>query len=195
MHVCYHTWRIEFQLRGEAHCHGVLWIDMDKYLAKNKKSKDNEKLHLKEAYEKLMTDIIPSYEEESAVISFVDQFVTCSLQEPISRDIALQVNNHRHSHTCRKYGGICRFDFPRWPCLYTILAKPLRLTHEHDQRQEVYDHLKQVLLSVRNVLEDSDLMERISEIGSEEMQALYDIKQKNSKLRRCLMIQSLRNRF
>ena len=155
MHVSYHTWRIEFQLRGAAHCHGVLWIDMDKYLSDNKKATDMEKQHLQNAYANLMADIIPSNDEESAVVSFVDQFVTCSLQEPISRDIALEVNNHRHSHTCRRYGGVCRFDFPRWPCLYTILAKPLRLTHEHEQRQEVYEHLKQVLLSVRNVLEDS----------------------------------------
>ena len=186
MHVCYHTWRIEFQLRGAAHCHGVLWIDMDKYLEKNKKATENEKLHLKQAYEHLMTDIIPSDEEESAVVSFVDLFVTCSLQEPISRDIALQVNNHRHSHTCRRYGGVCRFDFPRWPCLCTILAKPLRLTHDPDERQEVYEHLKLVLLSVRNVLENSELMEKLCEIGSEEMQALFNIKQKKFQIEKML---------
>ena len=186
MHVCYHTWRIEFQLRGAAHCHGVLWIDMDKYLEKNKKATENEKLHLKQAYEHLMTDIIPSDKEESAVVSFVDLFVTCSLQEPISRDIALQVNNHRHSHTCRRYGGVCRFDFPRWPCLCTILAKPLRLTHDPDERQEVYEHLKLVLLSVRNVLENSELMEKLCEIGSEEIQALFNIKQKKFQIEKML---------
>ena len=50
----------------------VLWIDMDKYLEKNKKAKENEKQHLKNAYENLMTDIIPTGEEELAVVSFGD---------------------------------------------------------------------------------------------------------------------------
>ena len=108
MQVIHHSWRIEFQLRGAAHCHGVLWVDMDAYL-KNEMATANEKLHLQKAYENLMKDILPTGEEESAVVQYVDHFVTCSLQEPISRDIALQVNNHRHSHTCRRYGGVCRF--------------------------------------------------------------------------------------
>merc|ERR1711911_188838 len=148
--------------------------------------KDIEKQHLKKAYEHLMTDTIPSCEEEAAVVSYVDQFVTCSLQEPISRDIALQVNNHRHSHTCRRYGGVCRFDFPRWPCLHTILAKPLRLTHEYEKRQEVYEHLKMILLSVRNVLENPELMEKLTQIGSEEMQELYDLKLKKFQIEKIL---------
>merc|ERR1711893_155838 len=147
---------------------------------------DNEKQHLRKAYENLMKDILPTEEEESAVVQYVDHFVTCSLQEPISRDIALQVNNHRHSHTCRRYGGVCRFDFPRWPCLYTILAKPLRLTHEYEQRQEVYEHLKIILLSVRNVLENPELMEKLTQIGSEEMQELYDLKEKKFQIEKML---------
>ena len=189
MQVIHHSWRIEFQLRGAAHCHGVLWVDMDAYLAKNEMATANEKLHLQKAYENLMRDILPTGEEESAVVQYVDQFVTCSLQEPISRDIALQVNNHRHSHTCRRYGGVCRFDFPRWPCLHTILAKPLRLTHEYDQRQEVYEHLKKILLSVRNVLENPELMEKLTQIGSEEMQELYDLKQKKFQIEKILDVQ------
>ena len=98
----------------------------------------------------------------------------------------MQVNNHRHSHTCRRYGGVCRFDFPRWPCLHTILAKPLRLTHEYEQRQEVFEHLKKILLSVRNVLENPELMEKLTQIGSEEMQELYDLKQKKFQIEKIL---------
>ena len=61
---------------GAAHCHdhGVLWVNMDPFLAKNKKAIDIEKLHLQKAYENLMKDIIPSAEEELAVVQYVDQF-------------------------------------------------------------------------------------------------------------------------
>merc|ERR1712228_369332 len=121
-------------------------------------------------------DIIPNSDEEEAVVTYVDRFVTCSIQEPISRDIALEVNHHKHSFTCRKCGRDCRFDFPRYPCLCTVLAKPLRLTHEYEERQEVYEYMQSVLLPVKAVLENAETMEKLSQIRLDEMEELYDLK-------------------
>ena len=180
MHVSYHSWRIEFQLRGAAHCHGVLWIDMESYLAKE--ATDIEKMYLQPAYEKLIHDIIPNSDEEEAVVTYVDRFVTCSIQEPISRDIALEVNHHKHSFTCRKCGRDCRFDFPRYPCLHTVLAKPLRLTHEYEERQGVCEYMQSVLLPVKAVLEDAETMEKLNQIRLDEMEELYDLKLKRHKI-------------
>ena len=171
-------------MRGAAHCHGVLWVDMESYLSQE--GTDIEKMFLQPAYQKLINDTIPSSEEEEAVVIYVDRFVTCSIQEPISRDIALEVNHHKHSHTCRKYGGVCRFDFPRYPCLHTVLAKPLRLTHEYDERQEVYEYMKSVLLPVKAVLEDTEKMDKLTQIRNDEMQELYNLKLKRHKIQKIL---------
>ena len=184
MHVKYHSYRIEFQLRGAAHCHGVLWIDLDAYLADN--ATDVEKSYLLPAFQKLIDDIIPGPEEETAVVTYVDKFVTCSLQDPMSRDIAQEVNCHKHSHTCHRYGGVCRFDFPRYPCLYTILAKPLRLTHAKEEREEAYEHLKQVLLPIKEILEDAKMMEALQKIRSSDLERLYELKLQRHKIKRIL---------
>ena len=119
-------------------------------------------------------------------MTYVDRFVTCSVQEPISRDIALEVNHHKHSHTCRKGGRVCRFDFPRFPCLHTVLAKPLRLSHEYEERKEVYEYMQSVLLPVKAVLEDAETMEKLHQIRLDEMQELYDLKLQRHKIVRII---------
>ena len=98
----------------------------------------------------------------------------------------MEVNCHKHSHTCHKYGCKCRFDFPRYPCLATILAKPLRLTHATEDRQEVYEHVKEVLLPLKEVLEDPKKMEELCEIRKNELDKLYELKLMRHKVQQIL---------
>ena len=42
------NYRVEFQMRGAAHIHGVLWIDFDAFL---KDDRNKEFCNLKEAFE------------------------------------------------------------------------------------------------------------------------------------------------
>ena len=71
----------------------MLWVDLDAYLDK---ASDVEKEFLQSAFNKLINDIIPDDEEEIAVVTYIDNFVTCSLQDPMSRNIAQEVNCHKH---------------------------------------------------------------------------------------------------
>ena len=82
---------------------------------------DVEKQFLKSAYQNLINDIIPTEEEESAIVKYIDKFVTCSLKDPMSADIAKEVNCHKHSHTCRRAGGVCPGS--ELPLIFGILTK------------------------------------------------------------------------
>ena len=60
--------------------------------------------------------------------------------------------------------------------LFTVLAKPLRLTHDQEHRQEVYDNHKHVLLPVKELLGDPVRMEKLLIIRNDELERLYDLK-------------------
>lgn len=94
--------RVEFQNRGSPHTciHMLVW-----------------------------TTDAPKYKENSdeAIEVYVDQYVTCSLQENdalLKHLVELKV--HKHSKTCNKDGKtVRRFGFPLPPLPKTILLEPL----------------------------------------------------------------------
>ena len=130
------NYRVEFQARGAAHIHAVLWIDFDKALPHNLNNSV-----IKSAFRKFRRDVNLFPEEEQEVIKFIDTFVTCTtdkveakkllLRDSGDKDaiasrvvnIAATVNRHKHSKSCRKYNTKCRFSYPKLPSLRTILTK------------------------------------------------------------------------
>ena len=71
---------------------------------------------------------------------FIDTFVTCSSDKDEAKkllmrecgdkdavaekaaDIAKTVNKHKHNRTCRKYNTKCRFNYPKYPSMRTIIT-------------------------------------------------------------------------
>lgn len=132
------NYRIEFQARGAAHIHGVLWINFDGKLPNNVDNK-----LVKSAFHKFRYDDIMLQDEENEVIKFIDAFITCSsdateVESLVIREcknkrahaqravsIAKTVNQHKHSRSCRKYGKTitCRFYYPKLPSRRTMIIK------------------------------------------------------------------------
>jgi hypothetical protein len=89
-----HFSRMEFQMRGSPHSHGLYWIQD-----------------------------APVYEEDdpvsiAACIEFIDEFITCERSEDGPMDSLIGYQIHRHSHTCKKkakQGVTCRFGYPKPP--------------------------------------------------------------------------------
>ena len=83
-------------------------------------------------------DLIP-------VIAFIDCFSTVSLHPaivgPRVAEIAKEVNQHRHTKTCRKYCTICRFKFPKFPSYRTVIARPhhQRMPEDEEARKTLED--------------------------------------------------------
>ena len=133
--------------------------------------------HLSAALETISNDVTPSPIEKQSVSDFIDKFISCSLQEPMTRDIALKLQQHVHSRACERPGTNCRFYFPQLPSLHTMLAVPTRITCEDiEKRTELHSLIKAVLGRVKRVLEDKESMERINQVHKADFEKLFELK-------------------
>ena len=101
--IVYYALRIEFQMRGSPHVHGLIWtFDCPK----------------------LSSETVEAYRE------CIDKHVQACLPDKDSNselhDSVLTYQKHTHSKTCRKYKNVqCRFNFGQFFTDKTILAEPL----------------------------------------------------------------------
>ena len=151
----YYHYRVEFQLRGAGHIHGVLWVDVEEL---------GEKYNgLKEIMNKLKNLIKLDDEEKVILTQFIDDFVTCSLKIKGLEKTVGEVQRHGHCGNpedrtgCYKKGKTCRFQFPRFPSDRTIIAQPLErndgetdedFTKRKKEFKTVLDNVKAVLIDL-----------------------------------------------
>ena len=149
MRVRHISYRVEFQGRGAAHIHGVLWIDL-----KAVKVKGTSNETLQKAFQNLRHQTALSEDEAKAMENFTDEFVTCSLCTcVVGEEAAAKAENfnwHSHSQTCKKRSKLCRFGFPRYPLARTIFIdanKKIPQDEKMDKKTR-----KEILQRVRTVL-------------------------------------------
>ena len=139
--MIYFTYRIEFQLRGLPHAHGVFWFDpeeMKPYYLEDSQEFDNEQL-----------------------VKLIDSFITCEIPNSNSKihQTVLDVQNHRHTKKCQIPNSfVCKYKFPRFPSNKTIISKPL----DTEDNEEIANFLKNrsiVLSNVQLVLTNSSLLD------------------------------------
>ena len=215
MSVQDYSLKVEYQGRGAAHYHGLLWLDLEK-LDKKVKIKDfrhsitefnydikditteEEQLHYNELIELGKEEYLSSEEqsrcenlresfpfhrirsafrklrisetltgiEEEAIIRFINAFSSVSLHPATSgiavSEIAREVNVHHHTKTCKKYGTKnCRFKFPKFPSLNTLLSKPLPIEMPDDIKDKYVKYYGQILQKVMEGLQDKNLIPEI----------------------------------
>ena len=103
----YYSYRIEFQLRGLPHAHGVFWIK-------------------KELIEKYIKYNENGIEYTDDITELIDEWVSVSrnTESEELNNLVTEVNTHSHTKSCLKRGKGCRYKFPRLPSDYTIISKP-----------------------------------------------------------------------
>ena len=177
MAIQFYSYRVEFQARGAAHIHGVLWADIDKLEQGCK-----HLLGLKAAFKALRDDKVPQHVERgdkpiskahekqvlpflatNALTNFIDEFITCSLHKGSVGEtvvkIAQEVQTHRHTQTCLKKGGSsCRFGYPKFPSAKTIIAKPYDSV---SRNIDDMDKAEKELAKVQKVLENKELLDQV----------------------------------
>ena len=74
------SYRVEFQGRGAAHIHGVIWLNI-KEMEQSEMFKDEGLSNgiLSEAFKKLRDDVKLTEDEKEAIVKLTDMFVSCSL--------------------------------------------------------------------------------------------------------------------
>ena len=118
--IVHYALRIEFQMRGSPHLHGLIWTS------------DCPKL---------------THESRQDYVDFIDSHVQAYLPhaeaDPELYDLVATYQKHNHSKTCRKYRNIpCRFHFGQFFTRRTIVAEPLS--------EELEEHIKCNMLEKRN---------------------------------------------
>ena len=149
MHAKFFNYRVEFQMRGAGHVHGVLWLNMDQL--------ERTIPGIIEVFTKLNNGQLLSSKEHKVAAIFIDSFITCSTDNEV-RGIVTEVQYHKHSKSCRKHGNFCRFGYPRYPSDETIVAQPLDKTKFPSEKalKDELKRLREILSKVKEVLESYD---------------------------------------
>ena len=154
-------------MRGAGHIHGVIWVDWDKFSVLPQRDIEN----IKSALEKIKEEEVLSESEKQALADFADLFISCSLKDPRTEKIVRSVNMHHHTKTCRNYCTKCRFYFPRFPSLKTMVAVPIRMVEKDPEKQkEVLERVNLVKKKVMDILQDDDKMKEIQNIRSQDIE-------------------------
>ena len=134
-----YAYRLEWQIRGMPHIHGVFWLE-DKIIK-----------HLID----IKTGSLICNDE---LIKLIDKWVSCSLTNDNEElnEIVKEVNCHKHTKSCKKHSKTCRFNFPRFPSNYTMFAiQPSDDDDEdEDSNEEKISSAKNILTRVKERLED-----------------------------------------
>ena len=134
--VANYTYRIEFQIRGMPHLHGVFW--------------------LKEEEIKPCKDENGDYIDEK-VSEMIDTWISCSLDtgdKELDKLVA-EVNVHGHTNSCQKGKQIgCRFNYPKLPSKRTLIAYPISPDLNDEEKKKELKRSKAILIKVKDRLEE-----------------------------------------
>ena len=177
MNITYYNYRIEFQMRGAAHVHGVLWVDMQKLEnEKEFEGLNNTMMKIKR------NEILESESDTMPLVNFVDKFISVSLKDPETRETVREVNTHHHTKSCRKYHSTCRFSFPKYPSKKTLIAQPSKRINQSESEEsnentnDKNDTSKEILRNVKDILENEELMSTLKMQYSGQIESIVDKK-------------------
>ena len=96
--------------------------------------------------------------------NFINSFITVSTKKnvvgaKIAKTVK-EVNQHKHSKTCAKYGNTCRFNYPKPPAPHTIIVQPL-IESDTKKRDKLLNKYSQAIHQVITVLENKEYLEEI----------------------------------
>ena len=135
------------------------------------------------AFQKIKNSVRLSEEDTKCLANFVDLFITVSTcEKKVGKDIAAtvrEVNQHRHTKTCRKYGGHCRFNYPRPPSPHTIIVQPA-VESDTEKRSKVLLESDKIIGKVMQVLEEEESMKKLLK--------KFEERKSNTKMKRILVL-------
>ena len=176
MNVEYYTYKIEFQERGAEHVHGTVWLSLkmlEKLIIKDgilqNPSYPGEKGEtplkgLSKVFQKLKNNETLSNQDTTCLRHFIDAFICVSTDEwkvgvDVSK-IVKEVNQHHHTKTCRKRGSKCRFNYPKPPAPYTIIAQPVP-EKDLGKRSQIVQAAAKTIQKVMDLLEKDSVITQI----------------------------------
>lgn len=154
-----HFSRLEFQMRGSPHSHGLYWIkDAPVYLEHDPES-------------------------ERRCVQFIDQFITCERCEDGKMEKLIGYQLHKHSHSCEKKlkkGQKCRFGFPKPPLPTTIILHPLPADFDRQELKDAEELFRKIQDKLNKLgrahKEDDDFNTFLEELDTNESKYIWAIR-------------------
>ena len=132
---------------------------------------------LSDAFCKFRDNLKLNETEKYAIAIFTDMFITCSLNpntvgKAFDMDdfgrrivtIAMEVNCHHHTRSCKKYQDKCRYGFPKFPLKETLVVDKNEYTKE-DQYDEDSNrqscNYRKILSDIEELLTNDDIIKII----------------------------------
>ena len=131
--VDHFAYRIEFQIRGMPHVHGVFWFRKDIM----------EKYMVGEEY------------DDKEIVKLIDKWISCSLDKGNDdlNKLVSEVNVHNHTNSFQRGTLSCRFNFPKLPSDQTLIASPLYTDLSDEERDEILSESKAILDVIKEKLD------------------------------------------
>ena len=147
------VFRVEWQLRGLPHIHGVGWLRQD--LLENCLDESGS----------FLIDTKPNEEEKNvqtnkAVTDLIEKWISCSKSTGDDKLDAIVKENQMHKHTkysCMKSGHGCRFGFPRPPSNRCMISRPVNEIYHYldeEEQQSMLEEAKTMMTKVKTALND-----------------------------------------
>ena len=154
--IANYSYRVEFQARGLPHIHGVCWIEKKELI-----------------HRQIFGDLMDNEEE---ALKLADELISCALpeDEPELRTIVSQVQKHKHTPSCLKYDGVCRYGFPKLPSPRTVLSKPLDPEMEEKERNEKKAKASKILGKAKKLLNDLEAKKLLNDPSLDENMTLEE---------------------
>ena len=129
--IVHYALRIEFQMRGSPHLHGLIWTSDCPTL---------------------------THESKQDYADFIDGHLQAYLPhtqaDPELYDLVATYQKHNHSKTCRKYHNVpCRFHFGQFVTRRTIVAEPLSEELDEEMKCNMLDERNKILTLVKEQID------------------------------------------
>ena len=143
------AYRVEWQIRGLPHFHGVGWLRKD--LLKNCLDKTGCFL-LQSEHNADKTN--------EALIDLIENWISCSISTGDEKldSIVREYQMHKHTaYSCNKSGKGCRFNFPKPPSDKCMISKPVTELYPNMnevEQQNMVEEAKTMMTKVKTALEE-----------------------------------------
>ena len=132
-----------------------------------------------------------------ALVEFNDWCVSCSLKDPTTRDLVLEVNKHQHfTKSCKKHGPKCKYGFPRFPSTKTLIAIPSRILYKDDEEKEqaMLDKSQKIKQKMADILDNEEVMTEAENHRNGEIEIHMENHRKIEEIELILAFKDLKNK-
>ena len=108
------------------------------------------------------------WDNTEAVVKLANDLISCrlpSIEEKPLYDIVNEVQRHKHTKSCLKYNGNCRYGFPKLPSPETLVAQPIETIYPKitdEKKTEMKERAAKVFEAARKKLDDPNFDENMT---------------------------------